>query len=168
MCKISNLELDNNKLHRRLNRADVVLSGMPLGIKCLTDHILTICLFYKLAADIKDINHCYYAQRNKLIIVKFNNIQLRDDLMRAYFKGPKLQLNHVIDTEITARVYLNNNLTPAENKLQMQCRSLRKANKISWFRILNRDVPSAKIKFPDGKEVVLDAIQCSELTCSSV
>ncbi|KAI8119532.1 hypothetical protein CVS40_5089 [Lucilia cuprina] len=161
--RITVLEAENNKLQRRINRPDIIISGLPSGIDDLLVPVLAICKHYKVTADVKDINHCLYIQQGKSLLVKFNNVHLRDMIMKSYFKTPKLQLRDVIGTDIDARVYLNDNLTSASIRLQILCRSLRKEKKITWFRILNRDVPLAKIKFPDGTEKEMDFFTCSKL-----
>lgn len=161
--QISNLELENNRLHRRVNRADIVITGLPSGINNLFEPILSIFSHYKINADAKDINHCIYIQQGRSLLVKFNNVHLRDDLMKAYFKTRSLMLSDVIGTQVAARVYLNDHLTPACNKLQTICRTLRKEGKIAWFRILNGDVPLVKIKFSDGSTKQCDFLQCCEL-----
>lgn len=159
----SSLELENHKIQRRINRADIIVTGLPSGMTHLLDPVLTICEHYKITADARDINHCLYIQQGNSLLVKFNNVHTRDMIMKAYFKNPKLQLRNVIGTELDSRVYLNDNLTSVCIKLQMLCRNLRKEKKISWFRILNRDIPLAKIKFPDGTEKQLDFLKCSKL-----
>lgn len=161
--KINHLEMENNCLHRRINRADIVISGLPTGINNLHETVISIFAHYKINADIRDINHCFYIQKGRSVLMKLNNVQLRDELMKAYFKTRSLQLSDIIGTQLAARVYMNDHLTPACNKLQTICWNLRKDAKISWFRVLNGDMPSAKIKLPDGTLKQLNFQQCCDL-----
>lgn len=163
MSQISHLEVENNKIQCRFNRPDIVISGLPSGINDFPEPVLAICKHYQISAAIGDINHCLYIQQGKSILVKFNNVHIRDSIMKAYFKTPKLQLKDIINTDINSRVYLNDNFTSAAHKLHVLCRALRKDDKITWFRIMNRDIPLAKIKLTDGTEKKLNYLQCSEL-----
>lgn len=153
--KINELELTNNILQHRLNRSDVIISGVPKEIKDLDKVILDLCAHYKMNVDVNVLAQIIYIRRNTSILVRFNNTSVRDLLMKSYFRNKKLVLSDFYKCEgdnISNRVYLNDNLTPMAAKLLKTCRSLLKENKIFSFKMMNRSIPKCRVKISQNDE----------------
>lgn len=154
--KINELELTNNILQHRLNRNDVIVSGVPKEIKDLDRVILDLCAYYKMNVDVKDFAQIIYIRRNTSILVRFNNTSVRDLLMKSYFQNKKLVLSDIYKCDggdnISNRVYLNDNLTPVAAKLLKTCRSLVKEKKIFSFKMMNRSIPKCRVKVLQSDE----------------
>ena len=100
---------------------------------------------------------------NKLLLIKFNNVGIRDSLMKEYFKTRSLKVKDVLDGEIESRVYLNDHYSPAASNLNFLCRKMLRLNIISKFKIFNSDKLKSKLTLCDGKEVVCDMAECAAL-----
>lgn len=174
---ISRLEIDNNALHRKLNRADLVVSGLPEGIECLVSPIIELGSVYQVPVARNDINHVCYINKRTSVLVKFNNVFVRDEIVKKYFNSMKTRPLIVSDLVkldfqngnaqenmiINKRVYLNDHYPPATGKLNAVCRRLLKEKTILKFRIINSDKPKAKLMMLDGKEYDYDSEGCSSL-----
>lgn len=55
--KLKALEKENNVLHRRLNRADIVISGLPSGIDDLNTALCSLCSSFGLDVSKSEIFH---------------------------------------------------------------------------------------------------------------
>ncbi|KNC33466.1 hypothetical protein FF38_02086 [Lucilia cuprina] len=177
--KIHSLEIENNSLRRQLNRGDIVVNGLS---KALTRDKLYAQIFKigeVLGVNLQhnDINVCTYIQGKAQVLVKFNSIYKRDQLIQKYFEKKSLYLNELyindeqpLNSEGSEneqnstgdqmntndlseiRVYLNEHLTPIAAKLNYMCRRMLKTKKIKKFKLYNRDVPEVKITLNDGGE----------------
>lgn len=190
--KISQLEVENNALHRKLTRSDLVISGLPVGLSNLTAPIIELGSFYKVPVSRYDINHVCYINKKKSVLVKFNSVFVRDEIMKMYFKAIKTQpllisdlvklaendgvnsiqveasnehgsQNGIDAVRISKRVFLNDHHSPAAGKLNAVCRQLLKTKVIAKFRVLDADKPKVKLTMSDGKEVVADNTYCAAL-----
>lgn len=164
--KISALEAENNALHRRLNRADFLIGGLPEGLGDLAPAVIAIGAVFNVTITRQDIYHVCYVHKSKQILVKLNSMALRDIIMKEYFKSRTLKLCDVLNgpgSDITSRVYLNDHYTPAAGQLNSVCMKLRRSKRIAKFKILNGDKARVKVIFPDGKETVLDVNECASL-----
>ncbi|KAI8120458.1 hypothetical protein CVS40_8053 [Lucilia cuprina] len=166
--KLKSLEMENHVLHRRLYRGDVVLSGMPAGLDNLTSCIISLCSFFGIDITDRDINQTCYMSNQKLILVKFNCVSIRDRLMKDYFKTRSLKVSDIIGGEISSRVFLNDHYSPAASALSAVCRKLKRQKSITKFTMLNTDKVQVKLTLIDGREVVYDMEQCSELLSSNI
>ncbi|KNC28449.1 hypothetical protein FF38_03735 [Lucilia cuprina] len=167
-AKIKSLETENHVLYRRLYRGDIVLSGMPSGLDNLISTTISLCSFYDISISDRDINHVCYMGNNKLILVKFNCVSIRDRLMKAYFKTRSLKVSDVIGGEINSRVFLNDHHSPAASSLSAMCRKLKRQKSILKYTIINADKVLVKLTLIDGREVTYDADQCSGLFSSNL
>ncbi|KNC29124.1 hypothetical protein FF38_05451 [Lucilia cuprina] len=150
--KITALEEENNILHKRFNRADIVINGLPAGMGDLVAVGVKIGSIHDVQISENDIYHVCYFNNRKAILIKFNRVSLRDKIMKQYLSSRSLTVRDVIGGDIASRVYLNDHYSPAAAKLNAICRKL-----------LNRKIIKAKITRSGGDEVVLDCAGCSEL-----
>lgn len=162
-AKMSKLETENNSLHRRINRCDIIINGLPDGLENLLECVIAIGSFYKIILSNSDINHVFYANQNRSIIVKFNSVHIRDSIMKEYFKTRNLLLKNVIGGEITSRLYLNDHLSPASSRLNMLCRRLIKQQKILKFMMVHSDKPRVRLTLLNGEEVTSSYEECLKL-----
>lgn len=160
---LGRLRMENNGLHRKINRPDIVINGLPAGLSNLYQCLEDTCLFYKINITKSDVNNICYINKERSVLVKFNSVLIRDDVMRAYFKTKSLKLSDVMETEISSRVYLNDHLPPATSKLNGICRRLYKEKKILKFVLIHSDIPKARLFLADGTEVVYDFDNCFKL-----
>lgn len=109
--KFCEVELLNHLVQHRLNRADIIITGLSKDIKELTEIIISICEHLKVQITKDDILNVMYIRRNNAILVKFSNIGLRDKVMSAYFKIKNITKSDVEDGGDASRIYLSDNYT---------------------------------------------------------
>ncbi|XP_073838504.1 uncharacterized protein [Musca autumnalis] len=146
------LKAENNALHRRLNRADFLISGLPDGLNDLVEIVISIAAFFNVNLERRDVGLACYINNRKHILVKLNCAELRDEIMRQYFKSRSLKVSDILPADggdITRRVYLNDHFSPEASSLNAVCNKLRRQNVISKYRIVNGDKARAKITLPD-------------------
>lgn len=158
--KLKKLEEENNTLHHRLNRTDVVVSGLPKDISNLEETIKNLCRFYGISVDDRDIQHVCYMNRKQSVLVKFCNVFIRDKLMAEYHKTRSLKLGDVDRSGISTRVFLNDHFGPMASKINFICRQLLKKNKIKKFKIYNADKPKVSITYPNGSDILMGFERC--------
>lgn len=129
----------------------------------IVDCVVAIGAVYNITLTKSDVNNAFYANNGKVVIVKFNSVLNRDSIMRGYFKAKDLKLSDVIGGEISSRVYLNDHMTPAANKLNFICRRMLKEKKIDKFFIMHSDVPKVRLTLPDGSIAVHCYEECLKL-----
>lgn len=164
--KIPALEAEDNVLHRRINRCDFLISGLPEGLNDLEAPVIALGAHYKIPIVSQDINTVCYINRRKQILVKLNKMSKRDAIMKEYFRTRTLKVCDIFDCpdgNITSRVYLNDHYSPAASQLNTICRKLRQLKIISKFNILNADKLAARLTLPDGVVVVRDVKECEAL-----
>lgn len=166
--RMASLERHNNILQRRMNRSNIVIVGLPKNIKDLRQHILKICLLCKVEVSCKEIQHCTYFASGKKVLVKFNSVQVRDEVMINYHKNRNLKLKDVIGGALQSDVYLNDHLTDSARTLIAVCRKLKEKNKIAKYTYKNYDVPKVRVKMMDNSEKTLIYEQCLELLDDNV
>lgn len=163
--KFTKLEIENNALRRQLIRGDVLISGLPstLSLDDLYSIVPKIGKVFEVDILAWEINMCSWIRNKKLVLVKFNSMQKRDNLMKRYFQTRNLQLGQIMDTDIQKRIYLNENMTPMAAKLNYLCRRLVQLKKIDKFRVHNSNIPEAKVVLPDGTTKNLNYLQANKL-----
>lgn len=164
--RVLSLEADNNVIHRRLNRANVVVAGLPEGIDDLVAVIIALGDFYKVSITRQDVHHVCYLHNKKQILVKFNSVFVRDEIMKEYFKTRNLKVGDLVrgdGNDLVNRVYLNDHFTPAASRLNAVCRKLLRLQVVKRFKVINADKLRAKLTLPNGNEVVRDALECASL-----
>lgn len=180
-AKISSLQDENHILHRRLNRADIVIRGLPDGLDDLVSIVVALGAFYNIPVAGHDVCHVCYISKKRMILAKFNNLFVRDNIMKAYFKTRTLSRRDIIgnvladdESATTAnetagdrrrvgdRVFLNDHYSPAATRLNLACRGLLKDGIILRYKLFNADKLSAKLFLADGKEsTVYDVDGCA-------
>lgn len=164
--KFAALEAEDNVMHRKFNRSDFIISGLPEGLNDLEAPVIALGTFFNTTVTSQDISHVCYINRRKQILVKLSKVSKRDSIMKEYFKTRTLKVCDILDGpggDINSRVYLNDHYTPAAGAFNVMCRKLRRLNIVSKFKILNTDKLKAKLTLPDGKEVIRDVNECALL-----
>lgn len=160
--KIKILEDQNEILHKRLNRADIIINGFDKNQENINDIVLEI--FKELKVDItnSDISICCFINGGYSVLVKLNSCFKRDLIMSNYHKTKSLKVSTFVPAEpgkendIHKRVFLNDHLSAKAGRLCYLCRNLRRNKKINKFRLLNTDVPRVKVTFNDESSSVFD------------
>lgn len=188
-AKILQLENDNNALHRKFNRSNLIISGLPVGLPNLIEPVMELGSFYKVPISQHDLNHVCYINNKKSVLVRFNRVLVRDEIMKMYFKTIKTQSLVVTDLikldtgvsnvqtssssdatgaqndtlQIKKRVFLNDHYSPAAGKLNAMCKKLHKDKVVLKFRVMDADKPKARLTLSDGKEIVVGVTECAAL-----
>uniref|UniRef100_A0A1A9ZQ11 Uncharacterized protein n=1 Tax=Glossina pallidipes TaxID=7398 RepID=A0A1A9ZQ11_GLOPL len=156
--RIVQLERKNNRLHCYMNRADIVIKGIPRTVNSekLRDIVIAIGKVYGVAIAPVNISFCSRIQRQGAVLAKFNNVAERDLIMKRYFTDLKLKLCQIYNThDVVSRVYLDHNYTPVVAKMRYICRNLLREEKIKKFTIINFCNPKAKLTFVTNSEICL-------------
>lgn len=170
--RMSNLETENNLLYMKFNRPDLIINGLPDCLKNVRNTIIDLASFYEISISPQDINLAFYTNNKKSVLVKFNSVFLRDEIMREYFKSIKTQPLKASDfiTEpkipvklLDRRIFLNEHYSPAAGKLNAICLKLRHSKLVNKFKIINAVKPIAVLTLPDNKVVERDYNGCAEL-----
>lgn len=153
--KLQKLEMENNSIRKQLNRGDILVNGLPSYISKEDLYVIaeSIGKSYEIAISEYDLNMCTWIKKKACVLIKFNNIRKRDDIMKNYRAKYDLKLNQIMSTDIESRVYLSDHYTPMADKLRYACRKKLKSGEIKKFRIQNRDMPTAYVFLNDGKEI---------------
>lgn len=163
LTKFTQMEIESNAVHRKLNPADIVVNGLPEGLGNLDDCVIAIGKFYDIPVSKGDVHNVFYINRGKSVVVKFNSVPVRDSIMRKYFKNKSLCLKDVMECNVTSRVYLNDHMTPANSKLNALCKRLLKEKKISKYWLVHSDKPMVKLTHLDGSVVNVGYKDCIKL-----
>lgn len=158
--QIKAAERQSSVTQRRLNRADILISGLPQSIHNLREPVIKIAQICKVDLHPADIQHCCYIYGGKTVLVKLNSVHARDAIMANYFRAHNILLKDVLNTEIQSRIYLKDHLTPAAANLINICRNLRDRKKIHKYVLINGDVPKVRVTFVNGAERVRTLEQC--------
>lgn len=163
--KIKKLEIENNIIRKQLNRGDILISGLPstMSLDEMYEIVPKICKVYDIDVLPSDVSYCSWIRNKTVMMVKFNSIRKKDELLKRYFKSRNLELQQLIETDVQKRIYLNDNLTPMAANLRFMCRKLLQTAKISKFRILNTSIPEAKVTMQDGSLKSLNTEEICDL-----
>lgn len=161
--KLCDLELQNHALQHRLNRSDVVITGLAVDIVDLKTTLITLCTFLKVDIVPDNILNIMYIKQRGAILAKFDSISTRDKIMSAYFKTKSLKLSDVVGGNVVTRVYLNDNYSSLANKLLRLCWKLKKDKKINGYSIINRDILKAKITMLNNAVKIVTLQECVDL-----
>lgn len=188
-----NIECEKSRdlIMKRLNRPDVIVSGLPKKVPNIINCILNIAEFYKVPLTKDGTIQCTSIKNDTEVLVKFLSIDTRDALMKNYYKRRDLKLKHVVRADvpniseenagvvdqgpnssngalhqdvadIDARVFLSDHLSPMASKLCFICRKLKRDKRISGFKFRNGDVPRVALKNNEGLEKTFDFFELIE------
>lgn len=143
--KFYELELQNHALQHRLNRADIVITGLATDLKNLNDTVTSIWTHLKVDIVPGDVLNVMYIKKSTAILVKFGLIAKRDKIMSVYHKAKSLKVSDVVGGSNEGRVYLNDNYSTLANKLSRSCWKLKKETKVKSYSIINREMLRVKI-----------------------
>ncbi|XP_046812617.1 uncharacterized protein LOC124421441 [Lucilia cuprina] len=96
--KVSQLEIDNNVLHKRLNRCDIIATGMSHSNNIM-ETIKSLGEFLDVTISDNDIQQCCFINKKGKILIKFNSVKKKDLLMEKYFKYGKLKLSDFVKND---------------------------------------------------------------------
>ncbi|KNC20768.1 hypothetical protein FF38_00082 [Lucilia cuprina] len=123
--KINKLEEENNGLRRQMNRADIIITGLPQTIpnEKLYSTVIDLAKALGLEITTSDLYLCSWIGKKSSVLVKFNSVLTRDSLMINYRANYDLKLNQIMSTEnVQSRVYINAHHTPLVSKFRYYCR----------------------------------------------
>lgn len=139
VSELHSLKAENNRIRHQLARHDILVSGLPSTVK---PSVMALKIPAALGVSLteSDIDCAFWLGRHKkILMLKFCSRNKRDEVMKMYMARKDLKLNALFPTDIAARVYLNDNLSPDALKLKKLCLSLLKEKKIKPFQL----IPSA-------------------------
>lgn len=142
--KVSTFNNDINMVKREQFECKIVITGIPVSVndgKDLRQVVMDIGTYYGLTVSPYDVMNCYWVKSNRKankVVVKFSNLFVMKDLLKCYF-GEKNLVVANIDTlgleDITSRVYIEQLLPPAIERITLYCRKLKKSEIISKFYV---------------------------------
>lgn len=147
--KFYELELQNHILQHRLNRPDIIISGLATNLNNLYETVNNLWAHLKVDVIPSDVLNVMYIKKSTAILVKFGDISKRDKVMSEFFKFKSLKVSDVVGGSKEDRVYLNDNYSSLANKLQRSCWKLRNDKKIKSYSIVNREILKIKITMPN-------------------
>ena len=138
--KVTSLEINQNKLEQYGRRNNIEVSGIPDSVKdnCLEEKIISI--FTSVGIDVKsyDIEACHRIGKSwnssKKTIARFSN---RKFAKQALYNRKKLKSIDKSTLGLTNDVFINENLTPMNNRIAYNCRKLKRLNLISKTYTVN-------------------------------
>lgn len=160
---IQDIEAENDISRRRLNRANIVINGLPRGILDLREPITKIAALCNVELRPSDIQHCCYFNGGKSVLLKLNSVYTRDCIMVNFNKRSSLLLCDVVGGEVRSKVYLNDHLCRATSKLLFVCRKLKRQNKVKKFKLFNADRATVELEMTNGSRKVLNLTECAEM-----
>lgn len=160
---IREIQTHHDVTRRRLNRADIIINGLPSGINHLRDPIIKIGMICGVVLTQSDIQHCCYLSNGKAVLVKLNSVYLRDSIMINYHRRGSILLSDILPEGVASRVFLNDNFNEATGKLLFVCRRLREQGKILKFKLFSADRPKAFVTYLDESVKLLDIQQCADM-----
>lgn len=162
--KVETLTTEKNILHRRLNRANFVIRGLPRGIRNLSREVLKIGELCNVDLSMNSIQHCCYFEAGESILVKLNSVQTRDLIMANFQRGPPIRVNDVMGGSSRKRIFLNDHLTPDASRLVFLCRQLLSSKKLKRYTLINGDSPKVKAVMEDGAMKILSIKDCESIS----
>ncbi|KNC31776.1 hypothetical protein FF38_02906 [Lucilia cuprina] len=100
--KMEALMAKNNVLERRFNRSDILISGLPNKMDQIHNYVIKIAQLVGVHITDVDINHCCFIKNQKCILVKFNSVYIRDNIMKKYYKSDPILLKNVVCETVVA------------------------------------------------------------------
>lgn len=66
--RVSMLEIENNSLHRKFNRSDVIIRGLPAGLDDLGAIATGLATYYKVPSNPYIVNHACYINNKQIVL----------------------------------------------------------------------------------------------------
>ena len=142
--KVTSLEIDQNKLEQYGRRNNIEVSGIPDSVKdnCLEKKIISVFTSVGIEVKSNDIEACHRIGKSqnssKKTIVRFSN---RKFAKQALYNRKKLKSIDKSILGVTNDVFINEKLTPVNNRIAFNCRKLKRQNLISKRCTLNQQQP---------------------------
>lgn len=140
-CKSEHQIIDDRyyDLELQLHRPNILISNIPKTLN-VDPAVAATNIAHHLGFSISqsDISQCFFLNKNKdirTILLKFSTINLRDEIMSKYWSTKNLVLADVFETDIRARIYLNDHLPSKLAALRGLSSKLKKKGSIKKFRI---------------------------------
>ena len=154
--KVTSLEINQNKLEQYGRRNNIKVSGIPDSFKdnCLKEK--NISVFTSVGIDVKsyDIEACHRIGKSrnssKKAIVRFSN---RKFAKQALSNRKKLKSIDKSTLGFTNDLFINENLTPVNNRIVYNCKKLKRQNLISKTYTVNGMVYLISNNVKRGKPV---------------
>lgn len=126
-------------LEVQLHRPNILISNIPKTLE-VEPIVAASNIANHLGVQISksDISQCFFLNKNKdnrTILLKMSTINLRDEMMAKYWSTKNLVLGDVFDTDIKARIFLNDHLPSKLAALRGLCSKLKKKGSITKFRV---------------------------------
>ena len=154
--KVTSLEINQNMLEQYGRRNNIEVSGIPDSVEdnCLEEKVISV--FTSIGIDVKsndiEASHRTGKSRNspKKAIVHFNN---RKFAKQALCNRKKLKSTDKSTLGLTNDGFINENLTPVNNRITYNCRKLKRQNLISKTYTVNGTVHVISNNIKRGKPV---------------
>lgn len=161
--KFYELEQQNHALQHRLNRPEIIITGLATDLKNLNETVTNLWAHLKVDIAPSDIQNVMYIKKSTAILVKFGPISKRDKVMSVYHKSKSVKVSDVVGGSNESRVYLNDNYSSLANKLLKSCWKLKKETKIKSYSIVNREMLKAKITMLNDVVKIVNLQEFSDL-----
>ena len=154
--KVVSLEINQNMLEQYGRRNNIEVSGIPdsVGDNDLEEKVISV--FANVGIDVKsnDIKACHRIGKSrnssKKTIVRFTN---RKFAKQALYNRKKLKSIGKSTLGFNNDVFINENLTPVNNKIAYNCRKLKRQNLILKTYTINGTVHIVSNNIKRGKPV---------------
>lgn len=154
------LELQNHVLQHRLNRSDIIITGLSDKLDDLKGAVNSICNHLQVELIPGDIVDAMYIRNHHAVLVKFGRVGKRDKLMSAYFKYKSLKVSDAVGGNDNSRIYINDNYSTLATKLLKTCWKLKSDKKINGYSIINRETLKVKILMANNESKTFDFQEC--------
>lgn len=122
-------EMQNHAVQHRLNRSDIVITGLSDKLDDLNEIVKSLGSHFKVEMTPADILDVMYIKTLHAILVKFAQVGKHNKLKPAYFKSKSLKVSDVVGGTDGRRVYMNDNYSTLGNKLLRYCWKLKNYRK---------------------------------------
>ena len=154
--KVTSLEINQNMLEQYERRNNIEVSGIPVSAEdnCLEEKVIFV--FISIGIDVKssDIEACHRIGKSryssKKTILRFTN---RKFSKQALYNRRKLKSIDKSTLGVTNDVFINENLTPVNNRIAYNCRKLKRQNLTSKTYTVNGTVHLISNNIKRGKPV---------------
>ena len=154
--KVTSLETSQNMLEQYGRRNNIEISGIPDSVEdnCLEEKVISVFSSIGIVVNSNDIEACHRIgksrNRSKKTIVRFTN---RKFAKQALYNRKKLKKVDKSILGVNNDVFVNENLTPNNNKIAYNCRKLKRQDLISKTYTVNGTVHLISSNIKGGKPI---------------